>query len=115
MNVVLLRMAHLEDGPAVWREAVLPSIETLKALSVTIQKAFAFASDSAFEYEVLGCRAPGCRARLRDLLASGVTRFRYLQIGSPKQQVEIVIMPLPRAHLEHSVVGSREQPYGTAS
>ena len=113
MNVVLLRMAHLGDDPTVWHEAVLPNIETLKSLSVTIQKAFSLGNDGAFEYEVLGCRAPGCRARLRDLLASGVTRFRYLQSDAPKQQVEIVIVPLPRAYLEHSVVGSGKRPCGT--
>ena len=113
MNVVLLRMAHLEDDPAVWREAVLPNIETLKSLSVTIQKAFAFGSDGTIEYEVLGCRAPGYRARLRDLLASGVTRFRYVQSGAHKQHVEIIIVPLPRTRLEHSVAGSRERPCGT--
>jgi hypothetical protein len=106
-------MAHLGDDPTVWHEAVLPSIETLKSLSVTIQKAFSFCSDGAFEYEVLGCRAPGCRARLRDLLASGVTRFRYLQSGACKQQVEIVIVRLPRAHLEHSIAGRKDRPHGT--
>ena len=106
-------MAHLGDDPTVWHEAVLPSIETLKSLSVTIQKAFSFCSDGAFEYEVLGCRAPGYRVRLRDLLACGITRFRYLQIGARKQQVEIVIVPLPPTHLEHSAAGSREHPCGT--
>ena len=113
MNVVLLRMAHLEDDHVVWREAVLPNIETLKSLSATIQKVFAFGNDGAFEYEVLGCRAPGYRVRLRDLLACGVTRFRYLQIGARKQQVEIVIVPLPPTHLEHSAAGNREHPCGT--
>jgi hypothetical protein len=113
MNVVLLRMARLEDDPAVWREAVLPNITTLKSLSSTIQEAFALGSDGAFEYEVFGCRAPGCRARLRDLLTSGVTRVRYLHGGARQQQVEIAIVPMQMAHLERSTAGSSERPHGT--
>lgn len=115
MNVVLLRMVHLEDNPATWREAVLPNITSLKSLSNTIQETFSLGSEGVFEYEVLGCRAPGCRARLRDLIASGVTKFRYLQSGARKQQVEIVIVPLPRVQPEHLSAESRERTYGPAS
>ena len=112
MNVVLLRMAHLDD-PAVWRETAVPNVTTLKALSRIIQEAFALGGEGAIEYEVLGNRAPGYRARLRDLITSGITRFRFLQSGARKQMVEIVIVPLPRAYLEHSVVGSGKRPCGT--
>jgi len=114
MNVVLLRMAYLEHGSAVWCEAALPNITTLTSLSTTIQEAFVLGNEGTFEYEVLGVRAPGGRARLRDLIASGVTRFRYLQSGARKQQVEIVIVPLPRARVEPSIAGRKERPYGTA-
>jgi len=112
MNVVLVRMANLQTDPAVWHEAALPNIETLKSLSVVIQRAFALGSERAFEYEVLGCRAPGGRARLCNLIASGVTRFRYLQSGPRQQQVEIEIVPLARAHLGRSTAGSNKEPSG---
>ncbi len=114
MNVVLLRMVHLEGDPAVWLETAVPNITSLKSLSRTIQEAFSLGKDGTFEYEVLGCRAPGYRARLRDLMASGVTRFRYLQSDGRKQRVEIVIVPSPPAHLEPSTAEGRERPYGTA-
>ncbi len=110
MNVVLLRMAHLNDDPAVWREAALPNFTTLKSLSSIIRKAFALGSEGAFEYEVVRYRAPGGRARLCDLIIAGVTRFRYLQSGIDEQQVEIVIVPLPRSRLEPSIAESRKRP-----
>lgn len=99
MNVVLLKMAHLENNSAVWHEAALSNITTLRSLTGIIQEAFALGDEGAIEYEVLGSRAPGYRARLRDLVASGVTRFRYLQNSARKRCVEIVIVPLPPSHL----------------
>jgi len=100
MYDILLRMAHLESYPAVWREASLPNILTLKSLSLTIQEEFALGSEGTIEYEVLGCRAPGHRVRLRDLLASGITRFCYLQNGARPQRIEIVIVPPTRINRE---------------
>jgi len=114
MNVVLLRMASLDDGPAVWHEAVLPNITTLKALSGTIQEAFSLGHEGAIEYEVLGCRAPGHRARLRDLVVSGITRLRYLQSGRRKCRVDIVLTPLSASPLDRSIAASKERPRGTA-
>jgi hypothetical protein len=101
MNVILLKMAKIGENPAVWHEIVLPSIETLKSLGITIQKVFSLSSDRTFEYEVLGCRAPGHRARLRDLLISGIAQFRYLHNGTQKQKIEIVMVPLGNLHLGH--------------
>jgi hypothetical protein len=112
MNVILLRMAYFSDGPVVWHEAGLPNVTTLKALSVIIQKAFDLSSEGPIEYEVLGCRAPGCRGRLRDLIISGITRFRYVQNGARKQCVEIDIVLLPRTPPEHSMVRNSDKPHG---
>jgi len=102
MNIVLVRMAQLMDATAVCHEAALPANTTLKALSSTIQKVFALGCGDAFEYEVLGCRSPGCRGRLRDLVASGVTCFCYLHHGARKSRVEIVIIPMPRGAFARS-------------
>ena len=101
MNVVLLKMAQIGDHPTVWHEVVLPSIETLKSLGPTIQKVFSLSNDRTFEFEVLGCRAPGHRARLRDLLISGIAQFRYLHNGAQKQKIEIVMVPLGNLPLGH--------------
>jgi hypothetical protein len=114
MYVVLLKMALFADGPVVCHEAGLPNITTLKSLSTTIQEVFDLGCDGAIEYEVLGCRAPGCRARLRDLIVSGITRFRYVQNGARKQCVEIDIVMLPRTPIERSVTGAGERPRGAS-
>lgn len=94
MQVILLKMAQTGPNPAVWHEVVLPTAATLKSLGATIQKAFSLSRDRTFEYEVLGCRAPGHRVKLRDLLASGVTRFRYLDNDAQRQKIEIVLVAL---------------------
>lgn len=95
MTLVLLRMAQLTPEPATNREIAVPSATTLHALRNTIQDVFGFGKEGTFGYEVLGCAAPGYRAKLRDLVASDITRFRYLQNGSSKYVVEIAIV-LPR-------------------
>lgn len=92
MTLVLLRMAHLTPEPTATCEIAVPSITTLNALRSTIQDTFKFSDEGTFGYEVLGCAAPGYRARLRDLVASGITHFRYLQNGPSKHVVEIAIV-----------------------
>ena len=103
MTVVLVKMAHFVEDPAICHEAALPAITTLKSLSGTIQEAFDLGRADAFEYEVLGCRSPGCRGRLRDLMATGITRFGYLHHGAPKTRIEIAIIPMPRAGSNRSI------------
>lgn len=97
MTLVLLRMAHMTAGLVDKREIAVPNITTLKSLRSTIQGIFNFGNEGTFGYEVLGCAAPGYHARLRDLVASGVSRFRYLHNGAIKEVVEIAIVSLPPA------------------
>jgi hypothetical protein len=90
-------MAYLTSDSAAKREIAIPTVTTLQSLRGIIQGTFEFVDEGAFSYEVLGCAAPGYRVKLRDLILSGVTQFRYLQDGSPKQIVEIAIVPPPQA------------------
>jgi hypothetical protein len=110
MNAILLKMALLDNYPVVCRETLVPNIATLKSLRRTIQEAFALDDKGTIEYEVLGCRAPGHHARLRDLVVSGITRFRYLQNGARAQRIEIVIVLPPHTNLEHVIVENTERP-----
>lgn len=97
MTLVLLRMAHLTTDVVDKREIAVPNITTLKSLCGTIQNVFSFSNEGTVGYEVLGCAAPGYHAKLRDLVTSGITRFRYLQNGTSKKVVEIAIISLPPA------------------
>jgi hypothetical protein len=90
-------MAHLTGEAAIRREITVLNITTLKALQAIIQDLFGLGEAETASYEVLGCAAPGCRARLRDLTISGITRFHYVQSGANRQVVEIAIVPVPRA------------------
>lgn len=110
MNAVLLKMALLDNYPAIRHETLVPNIATMKSLSRTIQEAFALDDKGTIEYEVLGCRAPGHGARLRDLVVSGITRFRYLQNGARKRRIEIVIVAPPRTGPEDSTVVNTRRP-----
>ncbi|GAA0567680.1 hypothetical protein [Rhizomicrobium electricum] len=96
MTHVLLRMTYLKSGTAIKRETTIPNSTTLKALRGIIQDLFGLGEAQSCGYEVLGCAASGHRARLRDLTASGITRFHYLQSGASKQAVEIAIVPPER-------------------
>lgn len=78
---LLLRMRLVPSDPPIRREIEMPITAKLRALGAFINTLDIWATTTTWEFEVLGSRSNGGRARLSDIFSAGVTRFRCIPNG----------------------------------
>lgn len=91
MDIILLQISVVAGEPYLRCEVEIRARTTLAFLRKVIRTTTGLPDDKMFEYDVMGYRAPGGNATINDLIAQGVTRFRYLHKSTPGWHIELLI------------------------